>query len=470
MEGTIRSGVVRLGIAPSADAARIDVASRTDAGVSARGNVLTVSSPLAGPALLRALNGTAEDIFFNAARRVDESFRVRSATHRIYRYYLSGDEHRIPRLEEGARLLGSTVDVRTFGRGLPVDRASLRPIESIRVHATVRGIWIEVRAPSFVWGMVRKIVGGLLAWESGAIPSEKLRAAARGQERLSLPLAPPDALVLWEVGHLGPWEFKFERVRRHQLRYRLESARRADARVHVLDALLAPEAEQSGEANTSGDPASPPSSARAKQLVRDGWDRVSYRYRSDDADADSFQHTAAEYEPWLRPILDHVSAGAEVLDLGCGCGVPTARRLASRYRVTGVDISDVQIERARTLVPSARFIRADMAKVAFAASTFGAIVALYSMIHLPLDEQRPLFERIYSWLAPRGFFLATLGAEAYTGVQSGWLGSEATMYWSHADAVTYERWLGELGFEPIEQAFVPEEDGGHTRFLVRKPI
>ena len=49
-----------------------------------------------------------------------------------------------------------------------------------------------------------------------------------------------------------------------------------------------------------------------------------------------------------------------VLDLGCGCGVPVARDLvAAGHRVTGVDISDVQIQRARHLVPAATFRRAD---------------------------------------------------------------------------------------------------------------
>ncbi len=171
----------------------------------------------------------------------------------------------------------------------------------------------------------------------------------------------------------------------------------------------------------------------------------------------------------MGPILDHVAVGAEVLDLGCRCGAPIARRLAPRHRVTGVEISDVQIERARALVPSARFIRVDMAKVAFAEYMFGAVVALYSMIRRPLVKQRPLFERICSWLMPGGPFLATLGAEAHAGIEEGWLGSEATMYGSHADAGTYQQWLGGLGFEPIEQAFVPEGDGGHTRVLVRKP-
>jgi tRNA pseudouridine(38-40) synthase len=246
VEGTLRSAVVRLGIARSAEDARIEVASRTDAGVSARGNLLTLASDLAGPALLRALNGTAADVFFNAAREVDEGFRVRSATYRVYRYYLPGPEDRARRLEEGARLLGSSVDARTFGRGVPLDRASLRPIESIHVEAGVRGIWVEVRAPSFVWGMVRKIVGALLAWEIGRLSSEEIRAAAKGEHRLSLPLAPPDALILWEVGHPGTWEFRFERARRHQSRHLTEAMRRAEARIHVLGALTG--------AGAAGDP------------------------------------------------------------------------------------------------------------------------------------------------------------------------------------------------------------------------
>lgn len=270
MEGTLRSAVVHLGIAPSADAARIDVASRTDAGVSARGNVLTLYSDLAGPALLRALNGTAEDVFFTATRPVDERFRVRSATYRVYRYYLPGDESRARRLEEATRLLGSSVDARTFGRGLPVDRPSLRPIEALRVHAATRGIWIEVRAPSFVWGMVRKLVGGLLAWESGLISSEKLRAAARGEHRLNLPLAPADALLLWEVGHAGPWEYRFDRARRHQRQYRIEAARRAEARIHVLGALTAEETHRRSTAV-------PDVAPDAKRTARDGWDEASNR-------------------------------------------------------------------------------------------------------------------------------------------------------------------------------------------------
>ena len=54
-------------------------------------------------------------------------------------------------------------------------------------------------------------------------------------------------------------------------------------------------------------------------------------------------------------------AAARVLDAGCGCGVPVARDLvAAGHHVTGVDVSAVQIDRARRLVPAAEFVRADL--------------------------------------------------------------------------------------------------------------
>jgi SAM-dependent methyltransferase len=160
--------------------------------------------------------------------------------------------------------------------------------------------------------------------------------------------------------------------------------------------------------------------------------------------------------------------GSDVLDLGCGCGVPDARLLSERFRVTGVDISDVQISRAKRLVPGARFLRADMTEVRFRPDTFAGIVCLYALIHVPLDEQRPLLDRMHRWLQPGGVVLLTTGEEAFTGVEKNWLGSNAAMYWSHADAEAYERWLADAGFEVLRRTHVPEGESGHALFLARK--
>lgn len=159
-----------------------------------------------------------------------------------------------------------------------------------------------------------------------------------------------------------------------------------------------------------------------------------------------------------------------MLDLGCGCGVPDTRLLSERFRVTGVDVSDVQIGRAKRLVPGARFIRADMTEVRFRPETFGGIVCLYALIHVPLEEQRPLLERMYRWLRPGGVVLVTTGEEAFTGIEESWLGSNAATYRSRADPAAYERWLSSAGFEILRRTHVPEGENGHALFLARKPL
>ena len=200
-----------------------------------------------------------------------------------------------------------------------------------------------------------------------------------------------------------------------------------------------------------------------KAFVRRGYDLVSRAYRADDAQD-------AEYGPWLDLLEARVDPGAAVLDLGCGCGVPVARRLSRRYVVTGVDLSPVQIDRARALVPGATFICADMAALDLPAESVDAIVCFYALIHVPLDEQPRILRAIVRWLHPGGILLATVGHRAWTGVEKNWLGVEGgDMWWSHAGADTYRDWLTDAGLTVERETFVPEGTGGHTFMLAAKP-
>ena len=134
-----------------------------------------------------------------------------------------------------------------------------------------------------------------------------------------------------------------------------------------------------------------------------------------------------------------------------------------------MDVSEVQIGRARGLVPTAAFIRADATKIEFAAGSFDAVVCLYAMIHMPLAAQPALIGRIARWLRPRGWLLMTVGQSAWTGSEQGWLGGNAVMWWSQSDAASYARWLDQAGLEIVEQRFVPEDDSGHALFWARRP-
>lgn len=200
-----------------------------------------------------------------------------------------------------------------------------------------------------------------------------------------------------------------------------------------------------------------------KEVVRRGYDTLSDRY-------DHHYGGESKYQAWLGELRERVPEGCAVLDLGCGSGIPVARDLAAAgYRVTGVDLSDVQIRRAREAVPQAQFIRADVTAVEFAPASSDVVVSLFMLIHLPLEDQPPLLRKIASWLRPGGLLLATTGYRAWTGADENWLGGGVPMWWSQADAATYRSWITEAGLSVEREEFVPEGDSGHALFWASRP-
>jgi tRNA pseudouridine38-40 synthase len=240
IEGEIRQGLVRFGVARTASAVDLEVASRTDRGVSARANALALRSDLPGTTLLRMLNGISPAIRFTAAAPIPETFRVRAATRRVYRYFDAVPVRSEARRSSAARAFRGSIDVRSFGRGLPAGAPVLRTVESVTFETVPGGSEIEVRAPSFVWGMVRKIVAALREVDAGRLTLARLRSALAGYERLSLPMAEPEPLVLWEVEHDVRWAVAWAGPSAHQARAAVDERATLWARARVLDALPGP--------------------------------------------------------------------------------------------------------------------------------------------------------------------------------------------------------------------------------------
>jgi hypothetical protein len=92
---------------------------------------------------------------------------------------------------------------------------------------------------------------------------------------------------------------------------------------------------------------------------------------------------------------------------------------------------------------------------------------LYSIIHVPLEEQQELIRRVASWLCPGGVLLMTAGMHAWIGSEDNWLGTSATMCWSQADAPTYRTWLESAGFVIDHEAIVPDGPSAHSIFWAR---
>ncbi len=190
-----------------------------------------------------------------------------------------------------------------------------------------------------------------------------------------------------------------------------------------------------------------------------------------------YDHIAERFAEWASGIrsderahgvsvlLERLPVGAQVLELGCGAGIPTTQQLAQRFAVTGVDISARQLELARQNVPNARFIHADMTQLEFPEGTFDAVAALYSIIHVPRAEHPKLIRAIARWLRPGGLFLAALGARATeAGVEDDWLG--APMYWSHFDSATNLLLIEQAGLRIVRaREETLDEDGVPVTFL-----
>jgi SAM-dependent methyltransferase len=171
------------------------------------------------------------------------------------------------------------------------------------------------------------------------------------------------------------------------------------------------------------------------KLVQRGYDSVAAAFNA---------ARSLESADVLAPLLEVLPAGARVLDLGCGTGVPIARSLAQRFDVTGVDISAAQLELARRQVPGATFIHGDMASVAFDDASFDAVVSFYAIFHLPREQHAAVFSKIYRWLKPGGYLLASLAMTDEPPYTEDFFGTE--MYWSNYGIETYRRTLSETGF------------------------
>jgi SAM-dependent methyltransferase len=196
-----------------------------------------------------------------------------------------------------------------------------------------------------------------------------------------------------------------------------------------------------------------------RDMVESGYDAVADRY------AESIRAGRGPetyFRGFLARVLEPIPEGGTVLDLGCGAGLVTAD-LTTRARVVGVDISAGQLELARRNAPAAMFVRADMVDLAFAPSSFDAIVAFWTLIHVPREVHASLLTRIHRWLKPGGLFAGTLGsgdnpAEHVPDFYG------APMFWSHFDGDTNRDLLRGAGFDILQADEI--EDEGETPLWV----
>jgi tRNA pseudouridine38-40 synthase len=204
---------------------RVAAASRTDAGVHAKGQVVSfrAKSTMDNMTLVRALNYyLPEDIAVKAAFRANDDFNVRrDAESREYRYYILNGDTRSPfsrrfalfvpkmldiqAMNDACQLIRGEHDFASFASSLDDGKSTLRSVYEAGIEK--RGFFTVFRivANSFLPHQVRSTVGLLIRLGLGKLGIEGFRDIMEAKSLgLAGPVSPACGLCLKKVNYPEP--------------------------------------------------------------------------------------------------------------------------------------------------------------------------------------------------------------------------------------------------------------------------
>jgi len=188
---------------------------RTDAGVSARAYVANahVDSPLTPDRLRLALNHfLPPDILVASIEEVKPGFHARhSALGKTYVYRIVRRRSPLRRrhawefwfkldvekMRKAARLFEGTRDFQPFCQ--TKDANGICAVQKVAVMAKGDEVTVKVTGDRFLYKMVRRIVGALVACGSGRLTQKDIRAALAGRPHPPFTTAPACGLLLDSV-------------------------------------------------------------------------------------------------------------------------------------------------------------------------------------------------------------------------------------------------------------------------------
>lgn len=183
------------------------------------------------------------------------------------------------------------------------------------------------------------------------------------------------------------------------------------------------------------------------------------------ADWYASQRTGPMGVPEVSALATTLPAGALVLDVGCGTGLPLTRVLLEHgCHVLGVDSSRELLARFQANFPRVPVICAPIQSCELQAQTFDAAIAWGVLFHLRHEEQEQAIAHIAGALKPGAAFLFTSG-DAHGSIDGAPMNGVPFRY--HSYSVDGYRDLLLANGLTLETTHT--DPGGNVYFLSRKP-
>lgn len=175
----------------------LKLASRTDRGVNALGNVAIFNTDFEDfGVLLRALNAVSRGVYYRSYAIVPDDFIIRYAYSRVYRYVMPSDGIDVGRAQSCASLFLGEHDFLRFSKRS--DKPTLGNVIKADIWTDGGLMIFDCSAVYFLWNQVRRMMSAIVAVGRGEAENEDVLRALEGED-ISFGITRADALTLMDV-------------------------------------------------------------------------------------------------------------------------------------------------------------------------------------------------------------------------------------------------------------------------------
>lgn len=201
VEGELLKAFKKVGIMDDTESFHYSIAGRTDRGVHALGNVVSVKTD--SNATINQINYyLPATIQIIGKAEVPDGFKPRYAEYRHYKYVFFKDPYdekvlNLKKMQDASKILEGTHNFQNFSKRC--ERTPTRNVKELKVSQNKMFTIIDVVGESFLWNMVRKMVKVITTVGKEEMDKKEVFKLLNPDIYASITPVPPDGLILMDV-------------------------------------------------------------------------------------------------------------------------------------------------------------------------------------------------------------------------------------------------------------------------------